>query len=211
MTGVTNNPCATYAFTSKPVTTVVSDYINWITTNVCGMYTTHDTNIGTVTTAAANLKTYISGGSAVPASINTSALSGGSATSTLSAAAILFTSQIASLNSTVASLAPANFALTWTTNFGSTPYYGYTFGYTNSRTTLATPLGRVVDTLGRLKLKINGSDFVSTSDADGLNLSLASGVRFVCSQLNSCSINSLADVVTSAPAIYHTLFWKILK
>ena len=208
MTGVTNNPCIAYAFTTKPSTTVVSDYINWITTNVCGMYTTHDTSIGTVTTAAANLKTYISGGSAVPASINTSALSGGSATSTLSAAAILFTSQIASLNSTVASLAPANFALTWTTNFGSTPYYGYTFGYTNSSTTLATQLGRVVDTLGRLKLKINGSDFVSTSDADGLNLSLASGVRFVCSQLNSCSINSLADVVTSAPAIYHTLFWN---
>lgn len=208
MTAVTNNPCIAYAFTTKPSTAVVSDYINWITTNVCGMYTTHDATIGAVVTAAANLKTYISGGSAVPASINTSTLTGGSATSTLSAAAILFTSQIASLNSTVASLAPANFALTWTTNFGSTPYYGYTFGYTNSSTTLATQLGRVVDTLGRLKLKINGSDFVSTSDADGLNLSLASGVRFVCSQLNSCSINSLADVTTSSPAIYHTLFWN---
>lgn len=208
MTGVTNNPCIAYAFTTKPSTAVVSDYINWITTNVCGMYTTHDASIGAVTTAAANLKTYISGGSAVPASINTSALSGGSATSTLSAAAILFTSQIASLNSTVASLAPANLALTWTTNFGSTAYYSYTFGYTNSSTTLATQLGRVVDTLGRLKLKLNGSDFLATSDADGLNVSLASGVRFVCSQLNSCSINSLADVVTSAPAIYHTLFWN---
>ena len=208
MSGVVDDPCISYSFTTKPSTTVVSDYINWITTNMCGIYVSQNTSIGTATTAAANLKTYISGGSAVPASINTSALSGGSSTSTLSAAAILFTSQIASLNSTVASLAPANLALTWTTNFGSTAYYGYTFGYTNSSTTLATQLGRVVDTLGRLKLKINGADFVSTSDADGLNLSLASGVRFVCSQLNSCSINSLADVVTSAPAIYHTLFWN---
>jgi hypothetical protein len=208
MTGVTNNPCIAYTFTTKPSTAVVSDYINWITTNVCGMYTTHDASIGAVTTAAANLKTYISGGSAVPASINTSALSGGSSTSTLSAAAILFTSQIASLNSTVASLAPGSLALTWTTNFGSSAYYGYTFNYTNSSTTLATQLGRVVDTLGRLKLKLNGSDFVATSDSDGLNVSLASGVRFTCSQLSSCSISALSDVTTSSPAIYHTLFWN---
>jgi hypothetical protein len=208
MSGVTNNPCISYSFTTKPSTAVVSDYINWITTNVCGMYTTHDTSIGAVTTAAANLKTYISGVSAVPASINTSALSGGSSTSTLSAAAILFTSQIASLNSTVATLAPGSLALTWTTNFGSSAYYGYTFGYSNSSTTLATQLGRVVDTLGRLKLKLNGSDFVATSDSDGLNVSLASGVRFTCSQLSSCSISALSDVTTSAPAIYHTLFWN---
>ena len=204
LTGVTAS-----CFTTVPSSSAdLQVWFDWVVTNVCSIKTTTDTNVTSVTTNANNLKTYISGGSAVPASINTSTLSGGSATSTLSAAAILFTSQIASLNSTVASLAPANLALTWTTNFGSTAYYGYTFGYTNSSTTLATQLGRVVDTLGRLKLKINGADFVSTSDADGLNLSLASGVRFVCSQLNSCSINSLADVVTSAPAIYHTLFWN---
>jgi hypothetical protein len=208
MTGVTSNPCISYAFTTKPSTDVISDYINWITTNMCGMHTLQNTNISTVTGTAADLKTYISGVSAVPASINTSALSGGSSTSTLSAAAILFTSQIASLNSTVATLAPGSLALTWTTNFGSSAYYGYTFGYTNSSTTLATQLGRVVDTLGRLKLKLNGSDFVATSDADGLNVSLASGVRFACSQLNSCSISALADVTTSAPAIFHTLFWN---
>jgi hypothetical protein len=208
MSGVTNNPCISYSFTTKPSTTVVSDYINWITTNMCGMHTLQNTNISTVTSTAADLKTYISGVSAVPASINTSALSGGSSTSTLSAAAILFTSQIASLNNTVATLAPGSLALTWTTNFGSSAYYGYTFNYTNSSTTLATQLGRVVDTLGRLKLKLNGSDFVATSDADGLNVSLASGVRFACSQLNSCSISALSDVTTSAPAIYHTLFWN---
>jgi hypothetical protein len=208
MTAVTSNPCISYSFTTKPSTAVVSDYINWITTNMCGMHTLQNTNISTVTGTAADLKTYISGLSAVPASINTSALSGGSSTSTLSAAAILFTSQIASLNSTVATLAPGSLALTWTTNFGSSAYYGYTFNYTNSSTTLATQLGRVVDTLGRLKLKLNGSDFVATSDSDGLNVSLASGVRFTCSQLNSCSINALADVTTSAPAIYHTLFWN---
>ena len=208
MTGVVGNPCISYSFTTKPSTSVVSDYINWITTNMCGMHTDQNTSITALNTLTADIKTYISGVSAIPASINTSALVGGSSTSTLSAAAILFTSQIASLNTTVASLAPANLALTWTTNFGSTAYYGYTFNYTNTSASLATQLGRVVDVLGRLKLKLNGSDFVATSDSDGLNVSLASGVRFTCSQLNSCSISALSDVTTSAPSLFHTLFWN---
>ena len=208
MTGVTNNPCIAYAFTTKPSTTVVSDYINWVTTNMCGMYQTLNTNIVTVTTAAAALKTYISGGSAVPASINTSCITGGSATSTLSAAAILFTSQICAINATLASIPASSYALTWATNFGSTPYYGYTFGFTNSSDTLLNQLGKIVSTLGRLKLKLNSSDFVATSDSDGLNVALAAGVRFACSQLSSCSISSLLDVTTTSPATYHTLFWN---
>lgn len=208
MTGVTNNPCIAYAFTTKPSTTVVSDYINWVTTNMCGMYQTLNTNIVTVTTAAAALKTYISGASAVPASINTSCITGGSATSTLSAAAILFTSQICAINTTLASIPASSYALTWATNFGSTAYYGYTFGFTNSADTLANQLGKIVSTLGRLKLKLNSSDFVATSDADGLNIALASGVRFACSQLSTCSISALSDVTTTSPATYHTLFWN---
>jgi len=208
MTGVTNNPCIAYAFTTKPSTTVVSDYINWVTTNMCGMFQTLNTSIVTVTTAAAALKTYISGGSAVPASINTSCISGGSATSTLSAAAILFTSQICAINSTLASIPASSYTLTWATNFGSTPYYGYTFGFTNSSDTLANQLGKIVSTLGRLKLKLNSSDFVATSDSDGLNVALAAGVRFACSQLSSCSISSLLDVTTSSPGTYHSLFWN---
>ena len=208
MTGVTNNPCIAYAFTTKPSTTVVSDYINWVTTNMCGMYQTLNTNIVTVTTAAAALKTYISGASAVPASINTSCITGGSATSTLSAAAILFTSQICAINTTLASIPASSYALTWATNFGSTPYYGYTFGFTNSADTLANQLGKIVSTLGRLKLKLNSSVFVATSDADGLNIALASGVRFACSQLSTCSISALSDVTTTSPATYHTLFWN---
>jgi hypothetical protein len=208
MTGVTNNPCITYAFTTKPSTTVVSDYINWVTTNMCGMHTLQNTNIGTVTVTANDLKLYVAGGGSVPASINTSCITGGSATSTLAAAAILFTSQICAINTTLASIPASSYALTWATNFGSTPYYGYTFGFTNSSDTLINQLGKIVSTLGRLKLKLNSSDFVATSDADGLNVALASGVRFACSQLSTCSISALSDVTTSSPATYHTLFWN---
>ena len=208
MSGVTGNPCITYSFTTKPSTTVVSDYINWITTNMCGMHTLQNTNIGTVTTTANDLKLYVAGGGSIPTSINTSCISGGSTTSTLAAAAILFTSQICAINTALSSVPSSLYSLTWATNFGTTPYYGYTFNYTNTADTLANQLGRIVSTLGRLKLKLNSSDFVATSDSDGLNVALASGVRFACSQLSTCSISALSDVTTSSPATYHTLFWN---
>jgi hypothetical protein len=174
MTGVLSNPCVSYAFSLKPTTTVVSDYFNWITTNMCGMYTILSGNLVTLGTTVDSLKTYISGVSAVPASINTSCIPGGSATSTLSAAAILFTSQICAINTTLASIPSANYSLTWATNFGSTAYYGYTFNYTNTATTLQIQLDRVVATLGRMKLKLNPAHFTATSDSDGLNISLVS-------------------------------------
>jgi hypothetical protein len=204
LTGVTP-----LCFTTAPSTSAdLQVWFDWVVSNVCSIKTTTDANVTAVTTNANNLKTYISGGSAVPASLDTSCISGGSATSTLSAAAILFTSQICAINTTLASVPAGSYALSWATNFGSTAYYGYTFGLTNTSASLQTQLDRVVSTLGRMKLKLNVSDFVATSDSDGLNLSLASGVRFACSQLSTCSISSLADVTTSSPATYHTLFWN---
>ena len=204
LTGVTP-----LCFTTAPATSAdLQTWFDWVVSNVCSIKTTTDANVTAVTTNANNLKTYISGGSAVPASINTSCITGGSATSTLSAAAILFTSQICAINTTLASIPASSYALTWATNFGSTPYYGYTFGFTNSSDTLINQLGKIVSTLGRLKLKLNSSDFVATSDPDGLNIALASGVRFACSQLSTCSISALSDVTTTSPATYHTLFWN---
>ena len=174
MTGVLGNPCISFPFTSKPTSAVVSDYFNWITTNMCGMYADLQGDLITTGTTVDSLKAYVAGVGSVPASINTSCIPGGSATSTLSAAAILFTSQICAINTALASIPATNYALTWATNFGSTAYYGYTFNYTNTSTTLQTQLDRVVATLGRLKLKLNPAHFTATSDSDGLNVSLVS-------------------------------------
>jgi len=204
LTGVTAS-----CFTTAPSTTAdLQTWFDWVITNVCSIKTTTDANVTAVTTNADNLKTYISGGSAVPASIDTSCITGGSSTSTLSAAAILFTSQICAINTALASIPATNYTLTWATNFGTTPYYGYTFNYTNTSDTLSNQLTKIVATLGRLKMKLNASDFTASSDSDGLNVSLASGVRFTCSQLNTCSISSLADVTSTSPAAYHSLFWN---
>ena len=170
LTGVTAG-----CFTTVPSSSAdLQVWFAWVVTNVCSIKTTTDANVTSVTTNANNLKTYISGGSAVPASINTSCIPGGSATSTLSAAAILFTSQICAINASLASIPSANYSLTWATNFGSTAYYGYTFNYTNTATTLQIQLDRIVATLGRMKLKLNPAHFTATSDSDGLNISLVS-------------------------------------
>lgn len=170
LTGVTAG-----CFTTVPSSSAdLQVWFDWVVTNVCSIKTTTDANVTSVTTNANNLKTYISGGSAVPASINTSCIPGGSTTSTLSAAAILFTSQICAINATLASIPSANYSLTWSTNFGSTAYYGYTFNYTNTATTLQIQLDRIVATLGRMKLKLNPAHFTATSDSDGLNISLVS-------------------------------------
>lgn len=204
LTGVTPS-----CFTTAPSTSAdLQVWFDWVVSNVCSIKTTTDANVTAVTTNANNIKTYISGGSAVPASIDTSCIPGGSATSTLSAAAVLFSGQICAINTALSSVPTANYSLLWATNFGSTPYYGYTFGLTNTSTTLQIQLDRVVSTLGRMKMKLNSSDFVATSDSDGLNVSLAAGVRFACSQLSTCSISALSDVTSTSPATYHTLFWN---
>lgn len=200
MSGVVGNPCITYSFTTKPSTTVVSDYINWITTNMCGIYVSQNTYIGTVTTTANDLKFYVAGGGSIPTSINTSCISGGSTTSTLSAAAILFTSQICAINTALASIPATNYALTWATNFGSTAYYGYTFNYTNTSTTLQTQLNRIVDTLGRLKLKLNPAHFTATSDSDGLNISLVSSGGSTTPSFVNLTAGTLTNAVVVSSA-----------
>jgi hypothetical protein len=170
LTGVTP-----LCFTTAPSTSAdLQTWFDWVVSNVCSIKTTTDANVTAVTTNANNIKTYISGGSAVPASIDTSCIPGGSATSTLSAAAVLFSGQICAINTALSSVPTANYSLTWATNFGSTPYYGYTFNYTNTSTTLQIQLDRIVAALGRMKMKLNPAHFTATSDSDGLNVSLVS-------------------------------------
>jgi len=200
MTGVLGNPCISFPFTSKPTSAVVSDYFNWITTNMCGMYADLQGDLITTGTTVDSLKAYVAGVGSIPASINTSCIPGGSATSTLSAAAILFTSQICAINTALASIPATNYALTWATNFGSTAYYGYTFNYTNTSTTLQTQLDRVVATLGRLKLKLNPAHFTATSDSDGLNVSLVSTGGTTTPTFVNLTAGTLTNAVVVASA-----------
>lgn len=212
------NPCVGYAFTAKPTNDVVADYINWITANMCGMHTALSASITSVTNNANNLKTYISGVSAVPANVNTSSLPGGSATSTASAAINLLVSQVASINGTLLTVPTANYALSWASCFpGSFPansvFTGQTWNYTNTAAPLQTQLDRIVAVLSTLNIKFDNTKFTITAGACGPTIGLAAGVAFTPASLNAAVLNDLGDVTIASPSngdvlTYDAAVWK---
>ena len=207
---ITSNPCIAYAFTTKPVTTVISDYFNWITTNMCGMFQSLTTSIGTVSTLATSLKTYISGGSAVPANINTSVLTGGSSTSTASAALILLVSQVDSINSSITTLTTNNLSLSWASCFAGTyasnsVFKTQTWNWSNSAVSLQTQMDRIVTVLSTLNLKFDASQFTVTAASCGASIALAAGVAFSPASLNAATLNDLGDVNSASPTTNHFL------
>ena len=207
---ITSNPCIAYAFTTKPSTSVISDYFNWVTTNMCGMFQSLTTSIGTVSTLATSLKTYISGGSAVPANINTSVLTGGSSTSTASAALILLVSQVDSINSSITTLTTNNLSLSWASCFAGTyasnsVFKTQTWNWSNSAVSLQTQMDRIVTVLSTLNLKFDASQFTVTAASCGASIALAAGVAFSPASLNAATLNDLGDVNSASPTTNHFL------
>lgn len=206
---ITSNPCIAYAFTTKPSSTdSVADYFNWITTNMCGMYTSLSGSLTTVTTTANSLKTYISGGSAVPANVNTSTLPGGSSTSTASTAINLLVSQVAALNSVTSTIPASTYALTWAAAFpGSYPtnsvFKGQTWNYTNTAASIQTQFDRIVSVLSSLNVKFDATHFTVTTSSYGPTIALAS--VFSPASLNVCYLNDLGDVNSPSPSTNHFL------
>ena len=199
MSGVTGNPCITYAYSAKPTSNNIDDYINWINSNVCGMHTALNSSIGIQTVKLNDLYTYVTGssGGAVPASINTSCLAGGSTTSSLKDAMTLVVSQLCS---TIASLGAAP-STNYTVNWGcfTSPYTANSVfnaqglsSFTNT-TTLQTHLNQIATALSALNIKFS-SDFTVTNSSCGPVISLVGGSTFTCSSLSTCSIANLADV-----------------
>jgi hypothetical protein len=203
MNSVLGNPCVAYTFTAKPSNDVIADYINWITTNMCGMYTSLNGSITTVTTTANSLKTYIAGGGSVPASVNTSTLPGGSASSTASAAINLLVSQVASINGALLTVPTATYALSWASCFpGSFPansvFTGQTWNYTNTAASIQTQFDRIVAVLSTLNIKFDATKFTITAGACGPTIGLQAGVAFTPASLNAAVLNDLGDVTTSS-------------
>jgi hypothetical protein len=208
---ITGNPCVAYAFTTKPTSTdSVADYFNWITTNMCGMYTSLNGNVTTVTTTANSLKTYISGASAVPANVNTSTLPGGSSTSTASVAINLLVSQVAALNAISATIPASTYALTWASAFpGSYPansaFKGQTWNYTNTAASIQTQFDRIVSILSSLNIKFDATHFTVSTGSYGVSIALAPAYAFSAASLNTCYLNDLGDVNSATPTNNHFL------
>lgn len=207
---ITSNPCIAYAFTTKPSTSVVSDYFNWITTNMCGMYGSLNGSISSVTATASSLKTYISGVSAIPASVDTSTLPGGTSTSTASVAINLLISQVAALNSLTGSMPASTYSLTWASCFGgsyptNSVFKSQTWNYTNTAASIQTQFDRIVSVLSSLNIKFDASHFTVTTSSCGPTIALSAAYAFSASSLNACYLDNLGDVNSPSPTTNHFL------
>jgi len=207
---ITANPCIAYAFTTKPVTSVISDYFNWITTNMCGMYQGLSASISANVVVTDALKSYIAGVGTVPTSVNTAALPGGISTSTANAALILLVSQVASLNTSVGTIPASTYALTWASCFpGSFPtnsvFKSQTWNWSNSAASIQTQFDRIVSVLSTLNIKFDATHFTVTTGSCGPTIALAAGFAFSPASLNAATLNDLGDVNSATPTTNHFL------
>jgi hypothetical protein len=201
MTGVTGNPCIGYSWTSKPTSNNISEYINWVSTNVCGIFTLLNGNIGAVSVKEQEIRTYITGTTTgtIPTSINTSCLTGGSTTSSLKDAMTLIVSQLCSTISTVSGLASNSYTVSYGSCFNGTypsnsVFNAQSLGTFTSTTTLQNHLNQIASALGALNIKFNSSQFTINSTSCGPTISLLSGSTFTCSSLSTCTLENMGDV-----------------
>jgi len=193
--------CPAYTFTTNPGTDVAADYINWLATNMCGMYTDLAADISTSNSTITSITSYISGVSSLPASVDTSSITGGTVGSTLHTAVNTIVTNIATLNTAIASVPTSTYAVTWATCFGgsyptNSTFKGQTWNYTNTAASIQTQFDRIASVLSQLNTKFDAAYFTVTAGSCGPTISLASGIAFSASSLNTVSINSLQDVNT---------------
>jgi hypothetical protein len=204
LSSVNGNPCPAYTFSTRPANNVVlSDYINWITSNMCGMYNAQSSLISAQTTKVNNLYTYITGSTSgtVPASIDTSCLTGGSTTSSLKDAMTLVVSELCSTISTIGGLPSSNYTVDWSCFDGTYPSNSIfnvvspAIGTFTNTASLQTHLNQIVKVLSALNIQFgSGLTIADSSGECGTVLNLTGGSTFTCSSLSTCSIANLADV-----------------
>lgn len=175
-------PCINYAFTTAPTSNNVADYISWITANMCGMFNVSQDDISAESARISALYTYITGGTAgtVPASIDTSCLTGGSASMSLKNAVVLIKDRLCALTTTVAGLSNPNITLNWgclTTGGGgglTQSPYSLLPAFTNT-TSLTTHLTYITQALVNLRMNFSNEfslNSISSSCGSYWNITL---------------------------------------
>lgn len=175
-------PCINYAFTTAPTSNNVADYISWITANMCGMFNVSQDDISAESARVSALYTYITGATAgtVPASIDTSCLTGGSASMSLKNAVVLIKDRLCALTTTVAGLSNPNITLNWgclTTGGGgglTQSPYSLLPAFTNT-TSLTTHLTYITQALVNLRMNFSNEfslNSISSSCGSYWNITL---------------------------------------
>lgn len=162
-------------------------YLQWIVNGVCTIRTAILTIVSGHTSQLTAIQNYIGPVSTVASRHDNSDCLGGGVTDTVYDTIQLLKTKLCVINSTVAALPDlANMSLSWAPCF-----------YSNATTTLSTQLGRMVSRLKLQNFQFDAGDFTVTANACGPIISLNAALAFNCSDLGSCSIHSLGDVINT--------------
>lgn len=179
-----------YCFSSNAGIDTLEGYLTWIVENTCNIKTSLTSLITANTTSITNLKNYLGTTSEIASKHNnSSSCIAGGATDTVYTTIELIKTKLCSLNTTVSALPDLN-----NITLSYSPCYVFT-----PTATLTTHLNNIVATLKLQKYNFS-SDFTVSTGSCGSTISLAAGVgAFSCSNLSSCSIHNLGDVVDTLP------------
>lgn len=175
-------------FTSSAALSSLEDYIQWIIDNTCSI----NTALGLLITANTNkitaIQTYLGPAATIASGHDNTDCLGGGATDNVYNTIELLKSMTCSLYTTVEALPDLdNIALSWAPCL-----------YSNTATTLATQLGRIVTRIKAQNYTFDAGDFTTTVGACGSTISLNGALAFSCSDLLSCSIHNIGDVTATA-------------
>lgn len=204
--------------TTKPSPTAsLGTWFDWVYSNMCTIYGEIDNYFAEVETQLTDTHTLLYGISQpYPASgkgnlyVDTSCLTGGSATMNLRDAGQLLTDELCSLITTVSGLSTPSYTVDWscfTAPYASNSIFGVQgLGSFTGTTTLQAHLDQIAEALSDLNIKFNASDFTITSSTCGPVISLNAGATFSCSSLATCTLDNMADVAYNTVAANQILY-----
>ena len=197
--------CGTFTnftnFTTKPSSTAsLGNWFDWVHSNMCTIYGEIDNYLVNTSNQFIDINTALFGaGTAFPSGetlyVDTSCLTGGSATDRVVSGLQLVTDQLCSLITTVGST--PNYTVNW--NCFTAPYTSNSvfaaqgLGSFTNTTTLQAHLDQTAQAISALNIQFS-SDFTVTNGTCGPVVSLTGGSSFTCAALASCNLNALGDV-----------------
>jgi hypothetical protein len=171
-----------------------------ITTGLNAAITSTNSTVSTITTFLGSTTKFNN-------SANCLTALGGTATDSAHATIGYLTTKVCAVDTTVNAIPSYiktdSVALNWVGCFGSAPY-----SYANTATTIQTQLQRIVAVLNAEKTAYSADFVVTTAGCGSKIVSLAPTAAFSCSSLSTCSIDSLGDVVITAPSNPHVLYYN---
>jgi hypothetical protein len=188
-------------------TAPIGTWFDWVVDNMCSITTGLNAAITSTNSTVSTITTFLGSTTKFNNSANCLTALGGTATDSAHATIGYLTTKVCAVDTTVNAIPSYiktdSVALNWVGCFGSAPY-----SYANTATTIQTQLQRIVAVLNAEKTAYSADFVVTTAGCGSKIVSLAPTAAFSCSSLSTCSIDSLGDVVITAPSNPHVLYYN---